>query len=161
MYTVTKQEVSDIHNGICGLYSLMQRVDGVIHPDLVEGLDKAFKLIEKGFAGLREQENKEFDSKMDFFDMVKKDNGFNSVWSMFDIDMSEGFRSRSGYTAKELVYEGWDRTVKIQLPDNPTYLQLWAAADNVLKFANDDHHIFIEGFRQSEDGTTLRLLTGS
>lgn len=160
MYTITRKEASDIHNGICELYALKQQVTGVIHPDLVQRLNRAFDLLEKGFADVREQENKEFESKMDLFEITRKTFGFKSVWSIYDFDMNEGFGGRPGYLAKELVYD-WDRTVRIPLPDNPTFLQLWGAADAALKESGDENHVFIEGFRLSEDGRALRLVTGS
>ena len=160
MYTITRNEATDIHNGICEPYSLKEQVTGVIHPDLVKRLNRAFELIEKGYANVREQESKEFDEKMDLFELTRKSFGFMSVWSIYDFDMNEGFAGRPGYLAKELVYE-WDRTVRVPLPDNPTFLQLWGAADAALKESGDEGHIFIEGFRQSEDGRTLRLVTGS
>ena len=160
MYTITRNEFSDVHNGICELYALKQQVTGVIHPDLVQRLNRAFDLLEKGFANVREQENKEFDSKMDLFELTRKSFGFKSVWSIYDFDMNEGFAGRPGYLAKELVYE-WDSAVRVPLPDNPTFLQLWGAADAALKESGDEHHVFIEGFRLSEDGRALRLITGS
>lgn len=160
MYNITRNEATDIHNGICELYSLKEQVTGVIHPDLVKRLNRAFDLLEKGYANVREQESKEFDEKMDLFELTRKSFGFMSVWSIYDFDMNEGFAGRPGYHAKELVYE-WDKTVSVPLPDNPTFLQLWGAADAALKESGDENHIFIEGFRQSEDGKTLRLVTGS
>lgn len=160
MFTLTKNEASDIHNGICALYSLKHQVIGVLHPDLVQSLNRAFDLLEKGYASVREQENKEFDEKMDYFEQTRMNYGFKSVWSIYDFDLDNGFAGRSGYTAKELVYE-WDQTARIPLPDNPTFLRLWAAADFALKAAGDDSHVFIEGFCQSEDGKTLLLITGS
>lgn len=160
MYILTKNEASDIHNGICALYSLKQQVIGVLHPDLVQKLNRAFDMLEKGYASVREQENEEFNRQIDFFELTRKSYSFNSVWSIHDFDMNEGFVGRPGYTAKELVYD-WDKTARIPLPDNPTFLQLWAAADLALKAAGDDSHIFIEGFRQSKDGKTLSLVTGS
>ena len=161
MYTVTKQEASDIHNGICEIYALRQQVTGVIHPDLVKRLNRAYDLLEKGYASLREQESKEFDDKSDFFELTRKSFGFNSVWSIYDFDMNEGFAGRPGYTATHLVYESWERKVIVPLPKDPTFLQLWGVADKALKESGDENHIFIEGFRQLTDGKTLQLITGS
>lgn len=160
MYTITREEYKDIHNGICELYSLKQLVTGVIHPDLVQKLNRAFDLLEKGYGSARKQENQEFDDKMNLFEEIRKLNGFRTVWSIFDFDMKEGFTHRPGYTATQIMLESFDCTVYGTLSPNPNLLELWAAADKLVKQA-DDYHIFIEGFRQSEDGKFLSVCLGS
>lgn len=163
MYEMTKQEYSDIHNGLCELYYVRHQLKGIVHPDLVQRLNKTVELIEKGFASVREQENSEFEDKMAYFEQARNHHKFKSVWSMYDIDMTNGLVGRPGFdTVTDLVYEGWDKIVSVSIPSNPSYLQLWKAADELLQLAEDTHHVFIEGFRvDSKDNTKLFLCAGS
>lgn len=101
----------------------------------------------------------EYEAKHMSFYELKEANGFVSMWSMYDgvNDVEEP----SPYKARTMVYKNhWGEPVEATLPEGKlTWLDLWKAADKCIKESGDDHHIFIEGFRQN--GGMLELVTGS
>jgi hypothetical protein len=44
---------------------------------------------------------------------------------------------------------------------NPTWTDLWIAADDLIWASGDEHHVFVESFYPSDDGKKLYLGTGS
>ena len=104
----------------------------------------------------------DFDVKFEYFDKIKEDASFKSIWSIYEISSIYDF---SNLEAENLVYKdhwGHDRAVSIPLPGgNLKWWDLWYAADKAIIESEDKHHVFIEDFQKSPDGKTLFLRTGS
>jgi hypothetical protein len=102
---------------------------------------------------------------IDFWHHLGEAFGAKSVWSMYE---EAGFAPDDvGIHGKglTLVYsEHWafEGTQSISLPDNPTWLQLYVAADTLIRRSGDTHHIYIEQFTQdAKNPNVSRLTTGS
>jgi len=55
---------------------------------------------------------------------------------------------------------GHDKDLAIPIPPSPSWFDLAVAADRIIEMSGDTHHVFIENFRQDDDGN-LWLETGS
>lgn len=101
----------------------------------------------------------EYEAKHMSFYEIKEANGFVSMWSIYDgvNDPNEP----SPYVARTMAYNNhWGEPVEVSLPEGKlTWLDLWKAADKCIQESGDNHHVFIEGFRQN--GGVLELVTGS
>jgi hypothetical protein len=104
----------------------------------------------------------DFDVKFSYFDKIKDDASFRSIWSIYEVN---NIYDLSGFEAETLVYKdhwGHERAVSIPLPGgNLKWWDLWCAADKAIIESEDKHHVFIEDFQKSPDGKTLFLRTGS
>ena len=104
----------------------------------------------------------DFDTMFNYFDKIKEDASFKSIWSIYEIS---SMYDLSNLEAENLVYKdhwGHERAVSIPLPGgNLKWWDLWYAADKAIIESEDKHHVFIEDFQKSPDGKTLFLRTGS
>ena len=104
----------------------------------------------------------DFDTKFDYFDKIKTDASFKSIWSIYEIS---SMYDLSNLEAENLVYKdhwGHEQAITIPLPGgNLKWWDLWSAADKAIIESADTHHVFIEDFQKSKDGKTLFLRTGS
>ena len=104
----------------------------------------------------------DFDTKFDYFDKIKTDASFKSIWSIYEIS---SMYDLSNLEAENLVYKdhwGHEQAITIPLPGgNLKWWDLWSAADKAIIESTDTHHVFIEDFQKSKDGKTLFLRTGS
>jgi len=103
----------------------------------------------------------DFNAKFEYFDKIKTDANFNSIWSIYEIS---SMYDLSNLEAENLVYKDhWGaRPVTVPLPGgNLKWWDLWSAADKAIIESEDNHHVFIEDFQKSKDGKTLFLRTGS
>ena len=83
--------------------------------------------------------------------------GFLTVWSIYEVkDMND----KHPYSrAKVLKYDENFGKPSLTPIEGDTWLDLWFAADAVVKESGDEHHIFIEDFE--DNGSYLELITGS
>jgi hypothetical protein len=159
MYSMTPNEVKVIHNGLSNLTTAINELEDIIHPTLMKRLREAKCSIAKGFKPIRDQADKEFDDKANLFDEIKMKNKFSSVWSIYEVNNIYGYSDITVGEDAALVYHN----VSVRLPAGQlTWFELWKAADEVITMSGDDHHLFIESFRQSSISPTIVLLgTGS
>jgi hypothetical protein len=160
--TLTAEEFSTIHNGLCELESAVRRLEAVINPELYTRLAHGASEIRRGLAKAYEEDRAIGDRKWDHYRDVGQQLGMdNSVWSLYEV----------GDLADRHPYEGANRVVyKDHWGQNPvncsinglTWAALWIAANACIRNSGDDHHVFIEGFApDAEDPRTLVLSTGS
>jgi hypothetical protein len=152
--TLKGRDFATVHNTLCELRSLQERVTGVISNELATKLHSIIQGFEQGLADAYHQDNRVFDSKMDYYSEFKSDNGLRSIWSIFELPI-HGFLQDHPYRGAATVsYQGCYAAILGQ-----TWADLYRAADSVITQSGDDHHIFIEGFLFA--GDELRLTTGS
>ena len=144
MQTVTLkgQDFTTIHNALCNLrrYEDDTKIAAIIEQ------------FEKGLQDAYRQDNDSFNDKHDYFSGIAEENDFISIWSKYDVDSmydSHGF----GDNVK-VRYNGHEYPVQ-----SFTWLDVWYAAEQVIKMSDDSDHIFIEDF--IKEGDTLTLVTGS
>jgi hypothetical protein len=94
---------------------------------------------------------------------VKREHNFVSVWSIPGVDF---FDAPHIYDATHMYYDahwGENQTGIVKIPGKK-WLDLWRAAEELIRASGDEHHVFIEDFVSSvdADGTkVLSLQTGS
>ena len=152
--TLRGEDFKTVHNTLCELRSVQQRLTGVISNELADQLHRVVKGFESGLKGAYEQDNAQFDSKMDYYSEFQRANGLRAIWSLFDLP-EHGFLQDHPYRdILTLKYQGHSVPILGQ-----TWGDLYRAADDVIRRSGDGHHIFIEGFQRA--GDELRLTTGS
>lgn len=156
--TITSQEFSKIHNGLCDLRHACDRLEEVLSPDLYKLLVKAKNQIREGLTSAYEQDDKAYTSRSNHYAEVQKDlKLFDSSWSVYEVtDLNERFP----YTASTVTYRNhWGNGTQVKVINGSSWAALWVAANACIRDSGDEHHIFIEAFKQ--EGDTLILSTGS
>lgn len=161
MQTVTlyAEDFRTVHNTLCELRSLQERVTGVISNELATKLHSIVQGFEAGLKNAYAQDEAEFDLRMDHYTDFKKANQLQTIWSMFEVkDLNDPhdygqirsivYRQHWGPEAVEVAVEGG------------TWGDLYRAADQAIRSSGDDHHIFIEGFSLVKSDQ-IQLTTGS
>jgi hypothetical protein len=98
-----------------------------------------------------------------YWDGIGQEIGAKSRWSLYNESGTNADAVGIEGRGLTLVYTGhWGPTsASIDLPDNPTWKQLFVAADKLIRDSGDNHHTFIELFQRCGDSTTYELITGS
>ena len=147
--TLTANEFKTIHNALCSLDS----INDFQVSELVE-------TIRGALANAYEQDHKAFDSKMEYYSTVREDLGLDAVWSVYEVDNLSERHPFEG--VKKVIYRAYgsgDHEVAIE---GNTWKSLYIAADTLISNSGDNHHIFIESFKQSSiDPEILFVTTGS
>ncbi len=156
--TLRGEDFKTIHNTLCDLrhLSLRSKVD-------LEELQKIVSLFEQGLKDAYAQDNDQFDSKMDYYNQFKEDNGLGTIWSIYELPV-HGFLADHPYQgAAEICYrDHWGEEPVYETILGPTWADLYRAADRCIQRSGDGHHCFIEGFYPVADQPhQLRLTTGS
>lgn len=160
--TVTADEFKTVHNGLCDLRTVCDRLEGVLAPDLYKLLARARDEIRKGLDGAYEQEERSFSTKSRHYDSVKKEIGIrNSEWSIYSV---KDLHDRHPFEGVDrVVYRShWGEGPVSASVQGLTWLALWVAADACIRDSGDAHHVYIESLKVDRtDPRTLVLSTGS
>lgn len=161
--TLRGEDFSTVHNTLCELREIEQRLNDVLSADMVERLHRVIKGFESGLANAYSQDNSAFDSKMDYYSRFQSENGLKTVWSIYELPI-HGFLSDHPYKgAAEVCYrDHWGEGAVYETIQGPTWADLYRAADRCIRRSGDSHHCFIEAFETVADQPhQLRLTTGS
>lgn len=156
--TLSSEEFKTIHNGLCDLRVVAERLEGVLSPELYSLLLRAKNEIRKGLDSAYMQEQRSFESKNSHYNDVAKARGLRSSWSMFEVNDLNAVHPYEGVTHVRYVNHWGPKPIKMPIIGN-TWADLYSAADECIRYSGDDHHIFIENFKR--DGDVLLLSTGS
>lgn len=156
--TITSEEFKQIHNGLCDLRHAIDRLDGVLAPDVFKLLTSAKEQISVGLESAYEQDACSFDRKSRHYESVQKDLNLDAIWSVYEIDDLNQPHPFEGVT--KVVYRNhWGRKpVSCTIIGN-TWASLYMAANTCIRDSGDNHHVFIEDFTKEDDA--LILSTGS
>ncbi len=155
------QDFKTVHNTLCELRNIQQRLTGVISDDLAGQLHTVIQGFEQGLADAYAQDDAGMDAKMDHYHAVQQEMELCSIWSMFEV---EDLNQPHPYSlAREICYrDHWGDAAVYETIPGPTWRDLYAAADRCIRRSGDDHHIFIEALHPVADQPhQLRLTTGS
>ena len=151
-----------IHNGLCDLRAVCERLEGVLADELYQLLLQARDQIRDGLQDAYEQEDRSFVAKQKHYDQVKKELGTtHSEWSIYKVDNMADRHPFEG--ADRVVYRNhWGpKPVSVSV-NGLSWSALWMAANACIRDSGDSHHVFIEHFEpDAEDPCTLLLSTGS
>ena len=152
--TLSGADFKTVHNTLCELRDIEQRLNEVLRPEMVERLHRVIKGFELGLKNAYEQDNSAFESKMDYYGEFQTGNGLAAIWSIYELPI-HGFLSDHPYPSDSfVVYHGHHVPVM-----GSTWGDVYRAADRCIRLSDDQHHIFIEHFELV--GNELRLTTGS
>ena len=157
--TITAEEFKNIHNGLCDLSSVIERLEEVLSPSLYALLVSAKTQISTGMVGAYDQEDRVYNTNREHYEQIQKDLGLmDSIWSMYGVSDLNARHPFNG--AQEVVYRNhWgEKNVYVQI-NGSTWAALYVAANAAIRDSGDDHHVFIEDFTRS--GDSLILSTGS
>lgn len=145
--TLTADEFKTLHNA---LYAL-GNVDN-------EQVAQQVEIIRGALKGAYDQENDAFDRKHSHYGQVRKELGLKAVWSIFEVDNLSDRHSFEG--VRTVTYKDhWGSKPVVTEINGGTYAALFVAANACIRDSGDEHHVFIENFKQV--GDTLILSTGS
>ena len=142
------------------LFGIEQQLCGVVHPQISDKINSLHKLALSAISEELEQENKDWETNQKALDEISSANKLRSVWSVTEIDHTKMQDTAPEMT--EISYESWGPTQvhKFDKPTTPTWLELWQIGDKLIKQSGDDHHIFIESFKEVAPGK-FKMWTGS
>jgi hypothetical protein len=158
--TLAAEDFKTIHNTLCELRGLAQRMEqSMVKIGEVERIIESF---EAGLKDAYDQDNAQFESKMDYFSEFKAANGLQAIWSLYELSL-QGFEEAHPYPSDAfIVYtQHWgdgakDRHYPVL---GSTWGDVYRAADLAIRESGDTHHCFIEGFEVK--GLELHMYTGS
>jgi len=123
--------------------------------DLTEQVEAIREALKECYAQDREAANRLYAH----YESVRKDLGLTARWSITDVkDLSESHPYKNARTVTYKDHWGDNRDVVVPV-NGLTWAALYVAANAAIRDSGDDHHAFIEAFKQ--DGDTLMLVTGS
>ena len=150
-YTITSQQVSDIHNAMCYMRFAFESLNEMLKDDssVIRNLEKAINSLKPVRDDVVGRKDADYDKIRDMASRVAKLNGFNhTIWSIYDLG---SFDDKSPVPVGSTLiseYSGDQTSVTV---NGSTWLDLWKATDDLVKQAQDMHgdHIFIEFYKQS------------
>lgn len=159
--TLTVSEFSDVHNAKCQLHSILQSVEGNVHPRLAERLQKVMDLLNKGLASAYNQDANAYLTTVSHVSTVSKELGVKSVWAIHKV--KDLWTPHPWPNHKIVSYSNHTGPSEVKVSINgTTWADLWVAADKAIRLSGDNRHIFIEDFTQSKTRDfELCLSTGS
>lgn len=123
--------------------------------DLISTVSEVFKKEEDNLA-------KAFDKKMHGFGKIQEKNNLWSVWSDYYISPSDMKKNFSDKPVLSISYESWGPTQKMKIGKVASWLDMWKAAEQLMKLSGDEHHQFIESFDEDKKKPgNFKLSTGS
>lgn len=150
--TLAAEDFRTIHNTLCDLRGLAQRMGHSMVK--TEEVEQIIERLEQGLADAYSQDDVIFDRKMDYFQEFKQRNEFESIWSLYELEVGCFEQAHPYLPNSVVVYCG--REVPVL---GATWHDVYRAADTAIRSSDDTHHCFIEGFRIR--GNQLHMFTGS
>jgi hypothetical protein len=161
--TIKAEDFKTIHNALCELRSVYQLLHDVVREPISDKLNAAIRSMEAGLADAYQQDNAQFDSKMDYYHRFQTENGLKTIWSIFELPIHGFLADHPFKDAKEICYrDHWGEDPIYETIQGATWADLYRAADRCIQRSGDQHHCFIEGFYPvANQPHQLRLTTGS
>lgn len=159
---ISTQNMQIIESLYPDLASLHQRLEKVVHPDILKQIEVMQEKMVEVFGDKWDEEEDDFDTEYSALSEIADKNNFMSVWST-DIkskQMQEKMpkaMSLMSYNTGEHVY-----TQKLPRTKKLTWLEVWKIADELMRTSGDDHHIFIEDIVEDKANPgCYAMVTGS
>lgn len=117
-------------------------IEGYVNVDVIMNPDE-----EANYHELREAEHRAYEREADIVDQLGSTLDIRAcTWSMGNKKLLANERFAEGEVRFD--YDGgWGGEVKGEVLTNPTYQDLWRAADRAVLLSGDSHHCFLEAAR--------------
>ena len=100
--TLRGEDFKIIHNTLCDLRNLVGRMEQSMIK--TSEFDRIIEGFQMGLANAYEQDNRVFESKMDYYSEFRQENGLDAIWSMYELPI-HGFLRDHPYTgALQVAY---------------------------------------------------------
>lgn len=157
--TLSAEEFKNVHNGLCKINAAVTRLEEAVsklgmNSKLVAEFEAGLALVRQGLGRAYKEEDRIFSERSDYYNRLAEENKLKTIWSIHEI--ADMLATHPFPKATRLEYKGLMATIA-----GPRWIDLWFAADAIIKQSGDSHHIFIEAFTPTQDGRLLRLSTGS
>lgn len=153
-----KDEFSKLHNFICRVSNMADRLEDIGHAEEGEKLAKEVEAIREMLKPAYDADSAKFDELHAHY--REEGDGFDAqtTWSVYEV---ENLRAKHDYPGVKTITHSshWGETTPVVDIQGDTWADLYIAADQAIRLSGDLHHSFIEGFVR--EGETLKLLTGS
>lgn len=151
---ISQENFKKLENSYIELHHLIQKLDDVVHPNIITELAKIKNDIHIAIKEEQDKEAVNFDKAYKHCSKIQEEHNLNSIWSIYENTNFDAKFSKN--KVKSITYQGVETT-----PDKVlTWLEMWKEADKLIKLSGDDHHIFIENFNEVTPGY-YKLSTGS
>jgi hypothetical protein len=159
-YTISDTEVSSIHNAVCYLRNAIDSAKSTLRDDsdIVRSLERAMSTIEPLRKRVMDEQDAAMDNQMDYFGEVQKENGFHSIWSIYNQGIYFNQKHNLPVGALFTCYDVPEPDNRFKVEGN-TWLDVWKTVDKYLEYYSDyvGDHIFIERFTVKDDRVYIVL----
>ena len=147
-YTITSEQVSDIHNAYCYAKYALDMLKETFKEDsrVVSDLSRAIETLKPVRDDVMGRKDADWEENHKRFSEAAKLNNFkHSIWSIYEIEDLEETSSVPEGSSLRSWYSGKEHTVKVM---GSSWLDLWEATDKLIQMTEDLHgdHIFIEKY---------------
>lgn len=148
-YTITREEISAIHNGMCSVRRLKDLSEDMFKEDssVNKLIQEVFKYIEPVRKKLMDEADRDWDRNYKHFKSVaESEKLFDTIWSIYEV---EDLYTESNVPKNSIVCVG---EYTIHITEN-RWIDLWRAVDSLAKRYEDrfGNHVFIEKFVQDKE----------
>lgn len=151
-------DFKEIHNALYDLGRAVERLDGIVNPDLLGSLGKVEERIRAALKDAYKQDDDLYVKRRDLAEAVQDECHLKSIWSIYDTDDFYAAHPYKGVTEVHYRTHWGPAPVRAAIPGD-RWIDLYRAADECICISGDEHHVFIENF-SLKDGV-LYLHTGS
>lgn len=156
----TKEQIKKIDSIYPEFHSLIQQLDGVVHPNIMKTLENMQKLLGEVMQPIWDKDNEIFEENEDQLDKIRDENNFQTIWSVSEV-LAKDLNKKMPFKIGTIYYESWGKEVKREINKKITWLEAWRVAEELILSSGDTHHIFIEDFHLDKDKGVVKLSTGS
>jgi hypothetical protein len=158
-YVISVEQLDTMQTAVWELTDQIAVLGQFLNKSALSELTRSADQFRNLLKEIREQHPKDdFDQKLEYFTEVAEREGFNSEWSVFEVEDLDAVHPYKD--AKTVTYDiHWGPAVVVKEISGTKWKDLYAVADACIQESGDTHHRYIEGFH--ERGDTLVLLTGS
>jgi hypothetical protein len=165
-HTISAKQLSGIHNGLSKLHFVIEDLENIVSPVIVERLKQSFESIQESVEEALKKEDEAFENRRKHFqEMANLHNINNSIWSIFEVENLNNPHNFKNFTNIVYIPQRGMNEIKINKiltpKQAPLWIHLFKAADHLIQLSGDNHHVFIESFAFNENTGALELQTGS
>lgn len=159
-----KQTVTGIRNGFW--QKLQKMLPGDVTVLTYADLEDLVERLERVVQPLDDLDNRRMEELIDYYCIFQDSRGFASTWSMWEDPTGKEARVwmcgphpyAEGSVIEYDASMGNGQPHRVNIEGN-RWIDVWVACEKLIVMSGDDHHLFIEGFRE-KDGVLI-LRTGS
>lgn len=156
----SKEQIKKIDSIYPEFHSLIQQLDGVVHPNIIKTLENMKESLTEVMKPIWDEDEEAFEENAKQLDKVRDENNFQTIWSVSEV-LAKDLNQKMPFKIGTIYYESWGKEVKREINKKITWLEAWKVAEELILSSGDNHHIFIEDFHFDKDKGIVRLSTGS